>query len=120
MKTLYIAGPFRGPTAWDVRCNVHRAEQKAAELIGIAAEFGQAVAVLVPHSLGANFNGTMTNEYWLEATMEWLRRCDAVFMLDGWSRSQGATAERAEAMRLGKPVFFNPDDVVLWLKGAKP
>jgi hypothetical protein len=29
MKVVYIAGKFRGPNAWEIHRNVHRAEQAA-------------------------------------------------------------------------------------------
>jgi hypothetical protein len=50
----------------------------------------------------------MTDEYWLGATMELLRRCDTVLMLSGWSTSSGSKAEKEEALRLGLPILRLP------------
>ena len=35
MKLIYIAGPFRAADAWDVHCNVHRAERAARDVSGL-------------------------------------------------------------------------------------
>ena len=44
-------------------------------------------------------------EFWLNATLEMMRRCDGVVLVDGWIRSSGARAEHEEAVRLSLPVF---------------
>lgn len=97
---LYIAGPFRAANAWLVEQNVRRAEEAALR----AAELGW--VPLCPHSMTRFFDGTLTDEYWLAATLELLRRCDAILMLPGWQGSAGARAEHAEAVRLGVKVLF--------------
>ena len=93
----YIAGKYRGPTAWAVEQNIRRAE-----------ELGFAVAKwfipVIPHSMFRYFNGTQTDEFWLEGTLEIMRRCDVVILLPDWIESAGATAESKEAWRLGIPV----------------
>lgn len=43
-------------------------------------------------------------EYWIEYSMQLLRRCDVVFRMPG--ESKGVDAEVAEARRLGIPVMF--------------
>lgn len=99
MKVIYIAGPFRGSNAWAVECNIRRAEKVAFEV----AEMG--LVPLCPHTMTRFFNGTLTDAYWLAATMELLRRCDAILLLPCWQSSSGSVAERAEARRLGLPVL---------------
>jgi len=47
-----------------------------------------------------------------EYSMEWLRRCDAVLFLPGWSKSQGAVAEYFEAKSMGIPTFFDIEDLL--------
>ena len=113
MKLIYIAGPFSGKTAWAVACNVHRAEYLAAQVI----ERNCGWFPIVPHSLGARFDGHGTYEYWLEGTLDLLRKCDAVLMVSGWERSKGATGEKLEAERLGLPVYLSFDD---WQRSVLP
>lgn len=61
------------------------------------------------------FIGTLTPEFWYEATLEALRRCDAVILVPGWEESKGTVAEVAEAVRLGIPVFTRVEEVQTWL-----
>ena len=99
MKVVYIAGPFRGATPWDVEQNVRRAEALALEVARMGA------MPLCPHANTRHFDGQLTAEFWLEGTLELLRRCDAVLLVPGWETSSGTKAEVAEAERLGSPVF---------------
>lgn len=105
MKTIYIAGPYRAATPWAVEQNIRAAEAYILPL----AEKGY--AVLCPHTMTRGFDGTMTDEYWLAATLELMRRCDAVFVVPGSWDSEGALGEMREACRLGLPVYFTLEDV---------
>jgi hypothetical protein len=110
MKAVFIAGPFRGANAWEVERNIRRAE----ELAFAVAEAG--AMPLCPHTNTRFFDGTLTDEFWLEGTMEMMRRCDAVMMVDGWRRSTGATTEHDEAVRARLPVFESISMLDLWLR----
>lgn len=109
-KLIYIAGPFRGKDGWIVNCNIHEAEKAAA----IIVEDGRAFPV-VPHSGGAHFDRCGTDEYWLDGTLELMRRCDAVLALPSWQSSTGAKGEIAEAEQMGLPVFYSHDSLFRWL-----
>lgn len=103
MKVVYIAGPFRGPNAWEIEQNIRRAEAVAFEVALRGA------MPLVPHANTRFFQGTIADSFWLDGTMELLRRCDAVMLVRGWRDSKGTCAEIVEAKRLGKPVFHADD-----------
>lgn len=110
MKVVYIAGPYRGATAWEVAENI-----RAAERVGIVvARCG--MMPLIPHANTAHFDGELTAEFWLAGTMELLRRCDAVAFTADWERSSGARAEEKEAGRLGLPCFFNQSELESWAR----
>ena len=104
MKVVYIAGPFRGPTPWDVECNIRRAEALALEVWRIGG-----VAVICPHANTRFFDRAASAEIWLEGDKEILRRCDGVVLTPDWERSSGARAEveLAEVLRL--PIFNSGD-----------
>jgi len=110
MKVVYIAGPFRGESAWAIEQNIRRAEELALGAWRLGA------AVLCPHTNTRFFQGAAPDEVWLSGDLEMLRRCDAVLLTDDWPKSHGAQAEKAEAHRVGLPVFFGLDSLADWLK----
>lgn len=116
MIVAYIAGPFRAPTAWGIAENI-----RAAERVGLLVARAGAMP-LIPHANTANFHGEGEDQFWLDGTLELMRRCDVVVCTPEWQRSSGARAEVAEAKLLGLPVFYlaDPDDdgatLAAWLK----
>lgn len=111
MKVIYIAGKFRGKTPWDVHRNVVEAEYWAFRV----AECG--VMPLCPHTNTAHFDGTQTDEFWLEGTKELLRRCDALYLTPNWIGSFGSRAEMREAVKRGMPIFQDLMALSEWLAG---
>lgn len=101
MKVVYIAGPFRAATRWQVVGNIRRAEQLALQVATIGA------MPLCPHTNTANFDGALDDRFLLDGTLELMRRCDAVILVAGWRESAGTKGEIAEANRLQMPVFHD-------------
>jgi hypothetical protein len=97
MKLVYVAGPFRATTAWGIAENVRSAERVGLEV----ARAGS--MPLIPHANTAHFHGECTDDFWIEGTLELLRRCDAAVFLPGWHHSTGSRGEWAECVRLGMP-----------------
>lgn len=113
MRVVYVAGPFRGPDAWAIKCNIHR-----AEIVGSAvARAGH--MPLIPHANTANFHGFGDDQFWIEGTLELLRRCDAVVLVHGWENSVGTLGEIAEARKLGIPVFEDVGDLLAHIEPAQ-
>ncbi len=103
MRVVYIAGPFRGKSSWDIEQNIRRAEELALEV------WRAGYACLCPHTNTRFFQGAADDHYWLDGDLEMLARCDAVLLTPDWARSSGARAEAAQADRLGIPVFESLD-----------
>jgi len=95
---VYIAGPYRAPSAWAIEQNVRRAEELALEV------WRMGHVALCPHSMTRYYQGALPDAVWLEGTLELLRRCDRVLVAEGWGESEGSRVEIAEAHRLGMPV----------------
>lgn len=112
MKVVYIAGPFRGPSAWEIHCNVHRAEALSFEVARLGA------MPLTPHKNTENMHGALPDAFFLDGTMELLRRCDAVLLTENWTKSAGARAEAAEAGRRNIPCFMTLTALAAWLGGT--
>jgi hypothetical protein len=123
MKVAYIIGPFRAPTPWQVEQNVRRAEALALKV----AELG--VMPLCPHTNTRHFHGLLTEQFWLDGTMELARRSDFAVCVKGWRASEGSRAEVEDFRRRGLPVFYEQfgawtgkpelDDLREWLE-AQP
>lgn len=123
MKVIYIAGKYRGPTAWAIEQNIRAAEEVAARVVQLG------MMPLCPHSNTRHMDGLAHDEFFLAGTLELMRRCDAVLLVPNWRDSAGARAEVAEADRLGIPVFGREDqsietslaDLEVWsIQGAAP
>ena len=89
MKVIYVAGKYCGSTEWDMWNNIEHASREAREL------WLEGWAVICPHKNTAFFGGKggSHRNLWLVGDLEILKRCDAIFMLEGWKDSEGARAE---------------------------
>ena len=107
IKVVYIAGPFRGENAWAVERNIRAAEELAFKVAC------RGYYPLCPHTMTRFFNGTLTDEFWLAATMELLRRSDALLTVgQDWGRSDGTVGEVEEAIDvLHIPAYHNIMDL---------
>lgn len=109
IPVIYVAGPFRGPTAWDIERNVRAAEELAFEVFKLGA------MPLIPHANTRFFHGQGPDAFWLDGTLELLRRCDGMILTDNWETSTGARGERADALARGMPVFRFLSELAHWM-----
>ncbi|EKR8463825.1 hypothetical protein P9J17_004273 [Salmonella enterica] len=121
---IYLAGPYR-PYIIGSGCtvpttvNILKAEEAAVSVVDQL--YVHKMFPVTPHLNTANFEykteGEIPDEYWLECTMELMRRCDAVLLIgEDAMRSSGTRAEVEEAKRLNIPVFNNLDHLVSSLR----
>ncbi len=106
-KLIYVAGRYRGRTRAEVESNI-----QAAIFVGrLCAEKGW--YPVIPHSNTAHFEALVdvNDEFYLEGTLELMRRCDAVVMVPGFGQSVGAMAEHDEAHKLFMTVYRFPEHV---------
>ncbi len=99
MRLVYIAGPYRAATAWEVEQNIRRAEEIGLEIARMGA------MPVAPHMLTRFYGGECTEDFWLLGTFMLMQRCDIVVLTPMWRLSSGAACEKDDAVRLGKPVF---------------
>lgn len=112
MKPLvYVAGPFRVPNPLD--------NTRIAVAVGNQIRDNLGVVDVVPHlSLLEDMMYPRPPEYWLEVTLDRMRRCDAVYRFNR-KYSAGSDAEVAEAERMGIPVFYDIGPLRTWVKEWK-
>lgn len=99
MLRVYVAGPYRAKTTWGIHCNIHSAKMWGLEIARMGAN------PFVPHANTGYYDGEMDERFWLDADLEWLRLCDAIFVCPGYENSRGTIDEIAEAEAIGIPVF---------------
>lgn len=101
---LYVAGSYGA-----------RNGRTVADHIDIAREAAIAIwktgnYALCPHMNTAHMDDDIDNpELFYAGTMELLRRCDGIVMLQDWQDSPGATTELKHALAVGMPVWYYPD-----------
>lgn len=98
-KVIYIAGPFRGRNAWEIECNIRRAESLAMSVWHLGG------AAICPHANTRYFQGLLDDKVWLDGDLAILAKCDAVVLTDNWITSRGAVEEVIFAIEHGIPVF---------------
>ena len=98
MKLVYIAGPFRAPTAWEIERNVREAEDLGFAVIKLGA------MPIIPHANTRYFHGSVPDSFFIEGTLELLKRSDILLAMPRWQESEGATGELIWARRRGMPV----------------
>ena len=108
MKLIYICGPFRAETYWAQEQNVRVAEDAAVSC------WRHGFAVICPHANTRFFQGAVPDKVWLEGDLEIVRRCDALYLVDGWQHSEGASGEIELAGKLGIPVFSDFGALLAW------
>lgn len=101
MKIVYIAGPYGAPTYAEIDQHIRNARAWAVKCVN------SGVAVFVPHNNTSHFevDAHQGEDFYKRMDMEFLLRCDALFLIPGWQRSSGAEAERVTAVDLGLPIF---------------
>jgi nucleoside 2-deoxyribosyltransferase len=112
MKVVYVAGKFRGPSAWDIECNIRQAEALALEVWRMGA------AALCPHTNTRFFQNAAPDDVWLQGDLVLLERCDAMITVDNWRDSSGACAEVEHAKANGIPVFHDLLSLNVFLFGV--
>jgi hypothetical protein len=113
IKLIYIAGPYSARDRAGVEKNIATATEAAK---GVAACGGMP---LCPHANTSDedFEHLQPYEFWLEGTLELLRRCDAVLLCAGWQRSRGSLGEAIDAVGRSIPVFDDLTEVDKFVKG---
>lgn len=84
---IYIAGPYRAPSAWGVENNIRIAEYAGKVL----AEHGQ--FFICPHTMCRFYNGTVTEQFWCDFTLELLKLCDEIVLVGDWEKSKQTQVE---------------------------
>ena len=104
---IFVAGPYTG--------NVPSNSSSSLELcVQVAKAGGMPICANV--FTDPRFMEVQDYNFWIRATKETLKRCDAVIFTHDFERSSGAKGEEVEAKRLGIPRFYNAEDLEDWIQ----
>lgn len=96
----YVAGPYSG----DIEGNIKRAEKVSIDLIR------KGYSVITPHKNTAHYEKYegegINRETWIEMDLAILRRCDILFVMEGYEGSKGTAGEIKFATENNIPVIF--------------
>jgi len=96
---VFISGPYRARTIFGRMLNIYRAWRAARDL------WRTGHTVICPHANSALMEGAAPDEHFLAGDLEILKRCDALYLMLGWWRSEGARMELQKAKEWGKVIL---------------
>lgn len=106
IKLIYVACALTAPTEFERNLNIQAAHHAGYKL----AKAG--FYPVMPTVNTEGFEAANTLEFWYESTSELLRRCDAVYVVNGSHESSGVQGEVDEAARLEKPVYHCMESLI--------
>jgi len=109
MKMIYIAGPYRAGNAWMVEKNIRAAEEISFQV------YSHGAVAICPHTISRYMSGTLSEGFWIEATLNMLSRCDAMVVVKGWEMSAGTLGEIEYAKKHNIAIFYDLKDFYDWL-----
>ena len=99
MKTIYISGKISGLPMDEVRANFRK-----------ASEYILSLGHLPSNPLNNGLDETCSWEKHMRADISMLMKADAIYMLDNWQSSKGATIEHNLAEELGLEMIYDNDN----------
>ena len=110
---VYVAGPYSADNVLDVARNIGRGESRCAQL------FANGFAPFCPwhdasYAKWGAFALSLEVQDFKDLSFAWLEVSEAVFLIDGWEKSEGVKAEIAFAEAHGIPVFSDYDKLLEW------
>ena len=102
---VFVIGPYRADSAWEIEQNVRRAEEVALRVW----EAGH--VALCPHAMTRYYQDALPDDVWLSGMRKLMMRCDSVLALDGWEGSEGSMLELDLAEEIGFPIFTEVEQI---------
>jgi len=110
IPVVYIAGKYADKTREAEDANTEKARRVAIKV------WESGLFAFCPHTntIGFHNDCMCTWENYLIGDLQFLRRCDAVLMLDNWRDSPGGQIEHKEAIYLKLPIFYSIEELLKW------
>jgi len=101
IKLIYVAAPYTSSDPVEKKMNV-----EAARFIGYKLS-KEGFYPIMPTVNTNGFDKANTEEFWYAATLELMKKCDAVYLCDCSHNSKGVQGEIEKADKLNIPVYYN-------------
>lgn len=112
-RLIFVTGAFNGPSEWARQYNVRKAANCALDV------WKRGGVAICPHLNSGEFFAQAPEYQFTEGYLEVLRRCDAIYLVEGWGASMGSRREMAEAQRIGLTILKTIDELETYL-GTHP
>lgn len=100
MKMLYIAGKYRSNSIDGVKENIRVARQYAEKYWKLG------YAVICPHTNSGTMEFGVPEHLLMQGDLEFIKRCDVIVMLPGWTESAGSRAEHELAVQRKLKIIY--------------
>lgn len=110
MILVYVAGKYTDETFAGIDRNIKIADALGMEIVKRFG--GQGVFVIIPHNnTPLHWDGVQSAQYFYDATLEMLKRCDAMIHVPGdQERSTGTRNEIKYCLENSIPMFDGTED----------
>ena len=107
-QIVYIAGKYRSRWGLPGRTwHIYKAWLAGRRLVK------QGYSVYVPHLNTVFMDKLQPDEFFLDATIKMLPKCQIIYMMSGWESSVGAVQEYQEAKKRGMTIWYEDVDDTL-------
>jgi hypothetical protein len=100
MKMLYIAGKYRSNSIDGVKEKIRVARQYAEKYWKLG------YAVICPHTNSGTMEYDVPEQLLMQGDLEFIKRCDVIVMLPGWTESAGSIAEHELALQCKLKIIY--------------
>lgn len=116
MLTVYTSHPFTG----NEEENRKHARKLAADITKMVWKNKSQIAILNPcDCIRYAEEAKLPYEECIDICLELVKKCDAMFLFDGWDKSRGCVIETAYALNAGIAVSIVPEPIEKTLKKGK-
>jgi len=104
---VYISGSYRANTIGKMKINIEDAWRRGLEVLNWSNESNDTIFYpVIPHKCSEFMDGVIPDDNFLAATLELMKRCDAVALVDNYESSAGVKEEITIAKKLSMRIYY--------------